>query len=47
VLLHRPSLRIRELAVEGRIDEVHAALETLHGLEVEADRPASPWSKSA
>lgn len=34
VLLHRPSVRIRELAVEGRIDEVNAALETLHGLSV-------------
>ena len=43
VLLHRPSVRIRELAVEGRIDEVHAALETLHGLGVRRDRrPRSP-----
>ena len=36
VLLHRPSVRIRELAVEGRIDEARAALELLHGLSVEA-----------
>jgi glutamyl-tRNA reductase len=36
VLLHRPSVRIRELAVEGRIDEARAALEVLHGLSVEA-----------
>lgn len=34
VLLHRPSVRIRELAVEGRIDEARAALELLHGLVV-------------
>ncbi len=47
VLLHRPSLRIRELAVEGRIDEVHSALGTL-GLEVENDPPAAmPWSETA
>ncbi|WP_310244543.1 glutamyl-tRNA reductase [Microbacterium sp. BE35] len=36
VLLHRPSVRIRELAVEGRIDEARAALELLHGLSIEA-----------
>ncbi|MFF2488085.1 glutamyl-tRNA reductase [Microbacterium sp. NPDC058062] len=36
VLLHQPSVRIRELAVEGRIDEARAALELLHGLSVEA-----------
>ncbi|WP_344097354.1 glutamyl-tRNA reductase [Microbacterium deminutum] len=47
VLLHRPSLRIRELAVEGRIDEVHTALETLHGLEVDEPPTASPWSETA
>ncbi|GAA1994090.1 glutamyl-tRNA reductase [Microbacterium pumilum] len=48
VLLHRPSLRIRELAVDGRIDEVHAALETLIGVEVEAEPPAAqPWSETA
>jgi len=35
VLLHRPSVRIRELAVEGRIDEARAALELLHGLETD------------
>nr|BFF12217.1 hypothetical protein GCM10025699_35200 [Microbacterium flavescens] len=37
VLLHRPSVRIRELAVEGRIDEVNAALQTLHGLSLGAE----------
>ena len=36
VLLHQPSVRIRELAVEGRIDEARTALELLHGLSVEA-----------
>jgi NAD(P) transhydrogenase subunit alpha len=36
VLLHRPSVRIRELAVEGRIDEARAALELLHGLSIDA-----------
>ena len=35
VLLHKPSVRIRELAVEGRIDDVRGALELLHGLSVE------------
>ncbi|MBW9121741.1 glutamyl-tRNA reductase [Microbacterium trichothecenolyticum] len=36
VLLHKPSVRIKELAVEGRIDEARAALELLHGLSVES-----------
>lgn len=47
VLLHRPSLRIRERAVEGRIDEVHAALGTL-GVEV-ANEPSAAlsWSETA
>jgi glutamyl-tRNA reductase len=36
VLLHRPSVRIKELAVEGRIDEARAALELLHGLSIDA-----------
>lgn len=35
VLLHQPSVRIRELAVDGRIEEARAALELLHGLSVE------------
>ncbi|WP_082334692.1 glutamyl-tRNA reductase [Microbacterium aurantiacum] len=39
VLLHKPSVRIRELAVEGRLDEAHQALETLHGLAVEPSLP--------
>lgn len=53
VLLHRPSVRIRELAVDGRLDEVHAALETLHGLNVDdVSGAAAPevdggWSASA
>ena len=36
VLLHKPSVRMRELAVEGRLDDVHGALELLHGLSVDA-----------
>ncbi|MGA7146988.1 MAG: glutamyl-tRNA reductase, partial [Microbacterium sp.] len=50
VLLHRPSVRIRELAVEGRIDEAQAALETLHGLTVDAgEEPGADqvWSTPA
>ena len=35
MLLHQPSVRIRELAVEGRIDEARAALELLHGLSID------------
>jgi len=50
VLLHRPSVRIRELAVEGRIDDAQAALELLHGLSVD-DTPAAEgetgWSATA
>ena len=37
VLLHRPSMRIRELAGAGRVDEMLAALELLHDI-----RPATP-----
>jgi glutamyl-tRNA reductase len=54
VLLHRPSVRIRELAVEGRIDEARAALELLHGLTVDVDAASGtaaidddPWSATA
>ncbi|MCH6230199.1 glutamyl-tRNA reductase [Microbacterium sp. CFH 31415] len=52
VLLHRPSVRIRELAVEGRIDEVNAALETLHGLSLDGAADAAgddeqDWTASA
>jgi glutamyl-tRNA reductase len=36
VLLHKPSVRMRELAVEGRLDDVHDALALLHGLTVDA-----------
>lgn len=44
VLLHRPSVRIRELAGAGRTDEVLAALDLLHGIRpagraVPPDRP--------
>ncbi|MEJ1155193.1 glutamyl-tRNA reductase [Microbacterium marmarense] len=35
VLLHSPSVRIRELAVEGRLEEVRMALQVLHGRTVE------------
>lgn len=35
VLLHGPSVRIRELAAQGRIAEVVSALELLHGVRVE------------
>ncbi|WP_426320641.1 glutamyl-tRNA reductase [Microbacterium sp. E-13] len=41
VLLHKPSVRIRELAVEGRIDEARAALGLLHGLTIDASAPAA------
>jgi glutamyl-tRNA reductase len=36
VLLHTPSVRARELAREGRVDEFAAALETLFGVQVDA-----------
>jgi glutamyl-tRNA reductase len=36
VILHSPSVRARELAREGRADEVFAAVETLFGLGGEA-----------
>jgi len=35
VLLHKPSVRMRELAVEGRVGDVRSALELLHGLSVD------------
>ncbi|WP_169581116.1 glutamyl-tRNA reductase [Microbacterium thalassium] len=50
VLLHQPSVRIRELAVEGRLDEVRAALETLHGLTVAdatSEAAVLPWAARA
>jgi glutamyl-tRNA reductase len=50
VLLHNPSVRIRERAVEGRIDEVRTALETLHGLTVPGAPPKATteiWHESA
>ena len=50
VLLHRPSVRIRELAVEGRIDEAQAALELLHGLSIDAPAEAAgdaDWTATA
>ncbi|MBD3942503.1 glutamyl-tRNA reductase [Microbacterium sp. NEAU-LLC] len=40
VLLHKPSVRMRELAVEGRLDDVHGALELLHGLSIDAPNAA-------
>lgn len=47
VLLHSPSVRIRELAVEGRIDEVRAALATLHGIDVDTESPDAGRLKRA
>lgn len=38
VLLHGPSVRIRELAVDGRLYEALAALDTLHGIRI-PERP--------
>lgn len=35
VLLHGPSVRIRRLAAEGRIDDVVAALDVLHDVRIE------------
>lgn len=34
VLLHGPSVRIRELALQGRVDEAEQALKALHGIDV-------------
>ncbi len=42
VLLHRPSVRIRELVGLGRTDEVIAALDLLHGVRAEAPGEAAP-----
>lgn len=47
VLLHQPSVRIRELAVEGRVDEARTALKLLHGLIPDADPRAEGWSATA
>lgn len=41
ILLHEPSLRARELAAEGRIDEFERALALVYGLEVEAAADAA------
>jgi glutamyl-tRNA reductase len=41
VLLHEPSVRARELAAEGRLDEFVAALDALHGI-----RPLAPERKA-
>jgi glutamyl-tRNA reductase len=41
VLSHTPSVRARELAAEGRIDEFEAALGTVFGLEVDAPADAA------
>ncbi|MDO4898443.1 MAG: glutamyl-tRNA reductase [Rothia sp. (in: high G+C Gram-positive bacteria)] len=38
-LLHTPTVRARELAREGRVDDYVSALEALYGIEVQ-DRPA-------
>ncbi|MDE0547075.1 glutamyl-tRNA reductase [Microbacterium sp. C7(2022)] len=52
VLMHAPSVRIRERAVDGRIDEVLTALETLHGIDVPGQPPLAvderaEWDASA
>lgn len=41
VLLHGPSARARELAVSGRADDVHAAVETLFGVPAASPDAAS------
>lgn len=41
-LLHGPTLRIKELARQGRADEVAHALDLLFGVQVPADEPAMP-----
>ncbi|HEY0117513.1 MAG TPA: glutamyl-tRNA reductase [Cellulomonas sp.] len=40
VLVHRPSMRLRELVAQGRADEALAALDLLHGIRPE--RPPQP-----
>ncbi|WP_378144477.1 glutamyl-tRNA reductase [Cnuibacter sp. UC19_7] len=47
VLLHTPSVRARELAREGRSDEVFAALETLFGLDGAAASAAGAVAAAA
>ncbi|AXH34264.1 glutamyl-tRNA reductase [Humibacter sp. BT305] len=47
VLLHTPSVRARELAREGRSDEVFAALETLFGLDGAAASAAGAAAAAA
>ena len=48
VLLHEPSVRARELAAEGRLDEFVAGLGALHGIRpAEADRQAERRADSA
>ncbi|MGA1836688.1 glutamyl-tRNA reductase [Herbiconiux sp. 11R-BC] len=47
VILHSPSVRARELAREGRADEVFAAVETLFGLSAPAAGRAVPDAAAA
>ncbi|WP_167043966.1 glutamyl-tRNA reductase [Salinibacterium sp. ZJ454] len=47
VLLHGPSVRARELALEGRASDVTAALETLFGVQVEAPAAAGEAAEPA
>jgi glutamyl-tRNA reductase len=47
VLLHGPSVRARELAVEGRAGDVTAALETLFGVQVQAPAAAGEAAEPA
>jgi glutamyl-tRNA reductase len=42
VLLHRPSIRARELGRAGRADEFAAAIEVLYGIEPSAPEAAAP-----
>jgi glutamyl-tRNA reductase len=44
VLLHGPSVRIRDLAGEGRIDELSAALQLVHGIQVTS--PSEPAGRA-
>lgn len=48
VLLHAPSVRIRELAVEGRLYEARAALGVLHGIRLPVvEAVADPEAETA
>ncbi len=42
VILHGPSVRIRQAATEGRLEDMHAALRALHGIDVDVPAAADP-----